>query len=58
MKGSKIHGVFQIGTLLHIASLASSSFVEEEHQTWYFFWTSTIVYFLYHYSIRLFAHYR
>ena len=29
------------GTLLHVLSLLSSSFVEEEHQTWYFF-TSTL----------------
>ncbi|XP_011699289.1 PREDICTED: GPI ethanolamine phosphate transferase 2 isoform X2 [Wasmannia auropunctata] len=57
-KGSKIRVVLQIGALLHIASLAGSSFVEEEHQTWYFFWSSTIAYFLYRYSTRLLAHYR
>lgn len=47
MKRPRIRGVFEIGGLLHIASLAGSSFIEEEHQTWYFFWCSTISYFLY-----------
>ena len=30
-------GLLVIGILLHAVSLLSSSFVEEEHQTWYFF---------------------
>ena len=33
--------ILAIGVLLHVLSLLSSSFVEEEHQTWYFF-TSTL----------------
>lgn len=57
-KGPKIRGVFQISALLHIASLAGSSFIEEEHQTWYFFWASTIAYLLYRYSRRLLAQHR
>ena len=33
---SKIDRTLLVGTLLHTLSLLSSSFVEEEHQTWYF----------------------
>lgn len=33
---SKLIRFVILGTLLHTLSLASSSFVEEEHQTWYF----------------------
>ena len=33
--------ILVIGILVHVLSLLSSSFVEEEHQTWYFF-TSTL----------------
>ncbi|XP_011337922.2 GPI ethanolamine phosphate transferase 2 isoform X2 [Ooceraea biroi] len=47
-KGPKIRGVFQMGALLHVASFAGSSFVEEEHQTWHFLWASTVAYLLYH----------
>ncbi|XP_071648879.1 GPI ethanolamine phosphate transferase 2 isoform X2 [Temnothorax longispinosus] len=57
-KGPKIRRVFQVGALLHMASLVGSSFIEEEHQTWYFFWTSTIAYFLYRYFTRLLAYHR
>ena len=32
-----------IGVLLHVFSLLSSSFVEEEHQTWYFFTSALFV---------------
>ncbi|XP_067027417.1 GPI ethanolamine phosphate transferase 2-like isoform X1 [Acropora muricata] len=38
---SRTHFFLVAGTLLHVLSLLSSSFVEEEHQTWYFF-TSTL----------------
>lgn len=33
---SELDVLLLIGTLSHTLSLASSSFVEEEHQTWYF----------------------
>ena len=35
--------ILAIGVLLHVLSLLSSSFVEEEHQTWYFFTLSFFV---------------
>ncbi|XP_032688057.1 GPI ethanolamine phosphate transferase 2 [Odontomachus brunneus] len=56
-KGSKIR-IFQIGALLHVASFAGSSFVEEEHQTWYFFWGSTVACLLYRCSGKWFAYHR
>ncbi|KAM0728286.1 GPI ethanolamine phosphate transferase 2 [Formica fusca] len=57
-KKPRICGVFEIGALLHIASLAGSSFIEEEHQTWYFFWSTTVSYFLYRCFTRLLAYER
>ncbi|KAL6424028.1 hypothetical protein ACFW04_009733 [Cataglyphis niger] len=54
----RIRKVFEIGTLLHIASLAGSSFIEEEHQTWYFFWCTTVSYLLYHCFTRMLAYER
>ena len=32
----KLHFFIATGTVIHAFSLSSSSFVEEEHQTWYF----------------------
>ena len=32
-----------LGTISHALSFSSSSFVEEEHQTWYFYWITLIV---------------
>ena len=37
----RTHSFLAVGVLVHVFSLLSSSFVEEEHQTWYFF-TSTL----------------
>ena len=37
----RTHTFLAVGVLVHVFSLLSSSFVEEEHQTWYFF-TSTL----------------
>ncbi|XP_058796314.1 GPI ethanolamine phosphate transferase 2 isoform X2 [Phymastichus coffea] len=34
-----------IGTLLHTISLCGTSFVEEEHQTWYFYWITLLTFF-------------
>lgn len=36
-----------MGTLLHTVSLTGSSFVEEEHQIWYFYWITIIAFFTY-----------
>ncbi|XP_048757530.2 GPI ethanolamine phosphate transferase 2-like isoform X2 [Ostrea edulis] len=38
--GSRCVALLIVGTFLHTLSLLSSSFVEEEHQTWYFLSTS------------------
>lgn len=35
--------IFFGGMIAHTISLASTSFVEEEHQTWYFFWATLLV---------------
>ncbi|XP_011503048.1 PREDICTED: GPI ethanolamine phosphate transferase 2 [Ceratosolen solmsi marchali] len=43
------------GTLVHTLSLSSSSFVEEEHQTWYFYWITIIIFFTYD-SLRNYTH--
>ncbi|XP_047117479.1 GPI ethanolamine phosphate transferase 2 isoform X2 [Schistocerca piceifrons] len=32
--------ILLIGVVLHIVSLGSSSFIEEEHQIWYFLWST------------------
>lgn len=35
--------LLSLGTLAHTLSLASTSFIEEEHQTWYFLWTTLLL---------------
>ena len=39
--------IFPLGMIAHIISLTSSSFIEEEHQTWYHFWTTFLIVLLY-----------
>ncbi|XP_001607537.2 GPI ethanolamine phosphate transferase 2 [Nasonia vitripennis] len=40
--------LLMIGTLSHTISLASSSFVEEEHQTWYYYWITLVTFFAFY----------
>ncbi|XP_014222688.1 GPI ethanolamine phosphate transferase 2 [Trichogramma pretiosum] len=55
---SSLECLLAIGTLGHALSLASSSFVEEEHQTWYFYWISLIVYITFrHFKLIAKKHY-
>ncbi|XP_048511974.1 GPI ethanolamine phosphate transferase 2-like isoform X6 [Athalia rosae] len=37
-----------LGNVFHALSLNSSSFVEEEHRTWFFFWTTFCILLFYH----------
>ncbi|XP_076764816.1 GPI ethanolamine phosphate transferase 2, catalytic subunit-like [Xylocopa sonorina] len=39
--------LFSLGSLIHAISLGGSSFVEEEHQTWYFYWATILALLLY-----------
>nr|XP_034180311.1 GPI ethanolamine phosphate transferase 2 [Osmia lignaria] len=39
--------LFVFGSLIHAISLGGSSFVEEEHQTWYFYWVTVLTLLLY-----------
>jgi len=43
--GTLLERFLLIGTILHAVSLGSSSFVEEEHQTFYFFCSSFVILF-------------
>lgn len=44
-------GFLLFGVILHAVSLASSSFIEEEHQTWYYL-TATLLLLLYAFDFR------
>ncbi|OAD62584.1 GPI ethanolamine phosphate transferase 2 [Eufriesea mexicana] len=46
------------GTLIHAISLSGSSFVEEEHQTWYFYWATVLILLLYNSITKFFMHLR
>ncbi|XP_053996555.1 GPI ethanolamine phosphate transferase 2 isoform X1 [Hylaeus anthracinus] len=48
--------LFPISTLVHAISLSGSSFVEEEHQTWYFYWVTLLVLLLYNSATQFFLH--
>jgi ethanolaminephosphotransferase len=47
--------IFVVGTLLHLISLSSSSFIEEEHQVWYFLWLTFAVVILYELCCAVFS---
>ncbi|XP_043281141.1 GPI ethanolamine phosphate transferase 2 [Venturia canescens] len=36
-------GLFILGMFAYVASLTSTSFIEEEHQIWYFFWATLLI---------------
>ncbi|XP_043527407.1 GPI ethanolamine phosphate transferase 2 isoform X3 [Frieseomelitta varia] len=43
------------GTLIHAISFIGTSFVEEEHQTWYFYWVTVLILLLHNFLRRCFA---
>nr|XP_033336582.1 GPI ethanolamine phosphate transferase 2 isoform X1 [Megalopta genalis] len=47
-----------LGGLVHAISLSGSSFVEEEHQTWYFHWVSLLALLLYDFAGKFYTHLR
>lgn len=50
--------VFPAFMVLQVMSLTSSSFVEEEHQTWYFYWITFASYLLWEELSRIYNAYR
>ncbi|XP_044021004.1 GPI ethanolamine phosphate transferase 2 [Aphidius gifuensis] len=51
-----ITNVSFVGIFLYIASLTSSSFIEEEHQIWYFFYTTFLIYTMYYHVKKINYH--
>lgn len=49
--------LFLLATILHASSLGSSSFIEEEHQTWYFYWATFIVFIFIYYIKKTFNYF-
>ncbi|XP_017882282.1 GPI ethanolamine phosphate transferase 2 [Ceratina calcarata] len=47
-----------LGALAHAISFGGSSFVEEEHQTWYFYWVTILTLLLYNSISKFFVHSR
>ncbi|XP_076235195.1 phosphatidylinositol glycan anchor biosynthesis class G isoform X2 [Calliopsis andreniformis] len=45
-----------LGTFVHAISLGGTSFVEEEHQTWYFYWATFLMLLLYNSAIKFCLH--
>ncbi|XP_076680624.1 GPI ethanolamine phosphate transferase 2, catalytic subunit-like isoform X3 [Andrena cerasifolii] len=50
--------LFPLGAFLHAISLSGSSFVEEEHQTWYFYWVTFLTLLLYNSAMKFCLHLR
>ncbi|XP_043251717.1 GPI ethanolamine phosphate transferase 2 [Colletes gigas] len=50
--------LFPFSVFVHAISLSGSSFVEEEHQTWYFYWVTLLVLLLYNATTKLCLHLR
>ncbi|XP_076292215.1 phosphatidylinositol glycan anchor biosynthesis class G isoform X1 [Lasioglossum baleicum] len=48
--------LLSLGTFVHAISLSGSSFVEEEHQTWYFHWVTLLTLLLYNFAGKFYAH--
>nr|XP_033197814.1 GPI ethanolamine phosphate transferase 2 [Bombus vancouverensis nearcticus] len=58
-KTDKEKWLLSFGSLIHAISLAGTSFVEEEHQTWYFYWVTALVSLLYNFITKfLRSHYQ
>ncbi|CAD1478308.1 unnamed protein product, partial [Heterotrigona itama] len=47
--------LLSFGTLIHAISFIGTSFVEEEHQTWYFYWVTVLILLLYNFLSKCFA---
>lgn len=56
--GSIQKWLLQCGMLVHAISLGGSSFVEEEHQTWYFYWVTLLMLLLYNSATKFCLHLR